>query len=150
MELANQIQPKNPLDDNLVDNEQSTMNLKLINNEYSIQLDSDTMKYLTMKKKSALEDENEMRRMKIFDMKILYENLFFFFLEPIFGNDEFTDLVDYILNPVPNPPCKNFVYSICLFLISSFFLKVIHREIFGNLLNLLINLIKMTIHQVIS
>jgi hypothetical protein len=66
MELANQIQPKNPLDDDLVDNEQSTMNLKLINNEYSIQLDSDTMKYLTMKKKSALEDENEMRRKKIF------------------------------------------------------------------------------------
>jgi len=78
MELANQIQPKNPLDDDLVDNEQSTMNLKLINNEYSIQLDSDTMKYLTMKKKSALEDENEMRRKKIFDMKILYENLVFF------------------------------------------------------------------------
>jgi hypothetical protein len=66
MELANQIQPKNPLDDDLVDNEQSTMNLKLINNEYSIQLDSDTMKYLTMKKKSALEDENEMRKKKIF------------------------------------------------------------------------------------
>jgi hypothetical protein len=66
MELANQIQPKNPLDDDLIDNEQSTMNLKLINNEYSIQLDSDTMKYLTMKKKSALEDENEMRKKKIF------------------------------------------------------------------------------------
>jgi hypothetical protein len=148
MELANQIQPKNPLDDDLVDNEQSTMNLKLINNEYSIQLDSDTMKYLTMKKKSVLEDENEMRRKKIFDMKIFYENLFFF-LEPIFGNDEFTDLVDYILNPVPNPPCKNLIYSICFFNFQ-FFLKVIHREIFGNLLNLLINLIKMTIHQVIS
>jgi len=148
MELANQIQPKNPLDDDLIDNEQSTMNLKLINNEYSIQLDSDTMKYLTMKKKSTLEDENEMRRKKMFNIKILIKNLLFF-LEPIFGNDEFTDLVDYILNPVPNPPCKNFVYSISL-LNLEFFLKVIHREIFGNLLNLLINLIKMTIHQVIS
>ncbi len=66
MELANQIQLKNPLDDDLVDNERSTMNLKLINNEYSIQLDLDTIKYLTMKKKSPLEDENEMRRKKIF------------------------------------------------------------------------------------
>lgn len=32
--------------------------------------------------------------------------IFFFLLEPIFETEEFTDLVDYILNPAPNPPCK--------------------------------------------
>ena len=32
--------------------------------------------------------------------------MFFFFVEPIFETEEFTDLVDYILNPVPNPPCE--------------------------------------------
>lgn len=38
-----------------------------------------------------------------------------FFIEPIFGNDEFTDLVDYILNPVPNPPCKNITPDFSLY-----------------------------------
>ncbi|CAF1481804.1 unnamed protein product [Rotaria sordida] len=95
MDLANQNQVKNPLDDDdnddLIYNDQSTLNLKYLNNEYSIQLDPDTIKYLTTKKKSPLsisnDDENEM--------------------QPIFGNEEFTDLVDYILNPVPNPPCNS-------------------------------------------
>ncbi len=66
MELANQNQAKNPLDDQLLSNDQSMMNLKCINNEYSIQLDADTIKYLTMKKKASLtltnDDENEMRK----------------------------------------------------------------------------------------
>jgi hypothetical protein len=65
MDLANQNQVKNPLDDELSYNDQSTMNLKYLNNEYSIQLDPDTMKYLTTKKKPPLsvsnEEENEMR-----------------------------------------------------------------------------------------
>ncbi|CAF0756555.1 unnamed protein product [Rotaria sp. Silwood1] len=91
MDLANQNQAKNPLDDDLTYNDQSTINLKYLNSEYSIQLDPDTIKYLTTKKKSPLslsnDDENEM--------------------QPIFGNEEFTDLVDYILNPVPNPPCNS-------------------------------------------
>jgi len=69
MDLANQNQVKNPLDDELSYNDQSTMNLKYLNNEYSIQLDSDTIKYLTMKKKSTLEDENEMRKKNIFNLK---------------------------------------------------------------------------------
>jgi len=61
MELANQNQIKNPLDDDLAYNEQSAMNLELTNNEYSIELDPDTITYLTMKKKTTFEDENEMR-----------------------------------------------------------------------------------------
>ena len=69
MDLANQTQAKNPLDDHLPSTNQSMMNLKCLNNEYSIQLDSDTIKYLTTKKKPPLsvtnDDENEMR-MKMF------------------------------------------------------------------------------------
>jgi hypothetical protein len=82
MELAKQNQAKNPLDEDFLYNDQSTMNLKLINNEYSIQLDTDTVKYLTMKKKPPLsisnEDENEMREKE----KNFYGNSFeiFFFL----------------------------------------------------------------------
>ncbi|CAF0944406.1 unnamed protein product [Adineta steineri] len=91
MDLANQNQAKNPLKDDLSCDRESIMNLKYLNNEYSIQLDSDTIKYLTTKKKSLLsvtnDEENEM--------------------QPIFGNEEFIDLVDYILNPAPNPPCNS-------------------------------------------
>lgn len=65
MELANQIQAKNPLEEDFGYNDPSTMNLKLINNEYSIQLDADTIKHLTMKKKPIVtipnDDEAEMR-----------------------------------------------------------------------------------------
>lgn len=66
MDLANQIQAKNPLDDELSYNDQSTMNIKCLHNEYSLQLDPDTIKYLTTKKKPPLsvsnEEENEMRK----------------------------------------------------------------------------------------
>ncbi|UJR35706.1 hypothetical protein I4U23_028456 [Adineta vaga] len=91
MELANQNQAKNPLKDDLSYNDSTMMNLKCLNNEYAIQLDADTIKYLSSKKKptSSLpnEEENEM--------------------QPIFNNEEFIDLVDYILNPAaPNPPCN--------------------------------------------
>jgi hypothetical protein len=74
MELANQNQVKNPLDDQILSNDQSMMNLKCLNNDYSIQLDSETIKYLTMKKKASLplsnDDENEMRRKIISKFKI--------------------------------------------------------------------------------
>jgi len=105
MELANQIQPKNPLDDDLFSSDQSTINFKVINNEYSIQLDSDTIKYLSMKKKAPLSvsNEDEMRMKDCLKIFIIASS---FFVEPIFETEEFTDLVDYILNPVPNPPCK--------------------------------------------
>ncbi len=66
MELANQNQAKNPLDDDLLSSEQSTMNFKMNNNNaYSIQLDGETMKYLSMKKKAPLSvsNEEEMRMM---------------------------------------------------------------------------------------
>ncbi|CAF5134728.1 unnamed protein product, partial [Rotaria socialis] len=65
MHLANQNQIKNPLDDELLCHDQSRMNVKCLTNEYSIQLDSDTIKYLTTKKKSPLsisnDDDIEMR-----------------------------------------------------------------------------------------
>ncbi|CAF3632421.1 unnamed protein product [Rotaria socialis] len=91
MHLANQNQIKNPLDDELLCHDQSRMNVKCLTNEYSIQLDPDTIKYLTTKKKSPLSISNDD------DIE----------MQPIFGNEEFTDLVDYILNPVPNPPCNS-------------------------------------------
>ena len=67
MELANHNHIKNPLEnDNEYNHDSSSINLKLINNEYSIQLDSEATKYLSMKKKITLpisnDDENEMRR----------------------------------------------------------------------------------------
>jgi hypothetical protein len=69
MDLANQTQPRNPLDDDLLFRDQSTINFKCLNNEYSIQLDPDTIKYLTTKKKAPLsvsnDDEIEMRKNKI-------------------------------------------------------------------------------------
>ncbi len=81
MELANQNQAKNPLDEDLLYHDPSIMNLKLMNNEYSIQLDAETIKYLTMKKKSLLavsnEDENEMRMKKIVGLELMG---FLFFL----------------------------------------------------------------------
>ncbi|CAF5141018.1 unnamed protein product, partial [Rotaria socialis] len=65
MHLANQNQIKNPLDDELLCHDQSRMNVKCLTNEYSIQLDPDTIKYLTTKKKSPLsisnDDDIEMR-----------------------------------------------------------------------------------------
>ncbi len=45
----------------------------------------------------------------------------FFFVEPIFETEEFTDLVDYILNPVPNPPCKKMFVDFAFFFIYYFF-----------------------------
>ncbi len=78
MELANQIQPNNPLDDDPFSSDHSTMNLKVINNEYSIQLDSDTIKYLSMKKKAPLSVSNEEEmRMKIIS-RFSYLRLCFF------------------------------------------------------------------------
>ena len=69
MDLANQSHLKNPLDDPSLLDENSTMKLKCLNDEYSIQLDADTMKYLTAKKKPALsvfnEDEHDMRKINI-------------------------------------------------------------------------------------
>lgn len=104
MELANQIQAKNPLEDHFYMPDTSNMDVKVLNSEYSIQLDADTMKYFNLKRKPSLPipHEEEMRKKKYRRISIH----FLFLLEPIFGTDEFTDLVDYILNPAPNPPCK--------------------------------------------
>lgn len=78
MELANQNQAKNPLEDDFCAPDPSTMNFKVVNNEYSIQLDADTMKYLSMKKKAPLSvsNEEEMRKMKKIIRRIFVYFLF--------------------------------------------------------------------------
>ncbi len=80
MELANQNQAQNPLDDHSLSNGPSATNLKLLTNEYSIQLDADTIKYLTTKRKPSLvvanDDENEMRKKK---RSIFFDRCFVFF-----------------------------------------------------------------------
>ncbi|CAF1621878.1 unnamed protein product [Adineta ricciae] len=91
MELANRNQARNPLTDDSSCHDSSTVNFKCLDNEYAIQLDNETIKYLSTKKRPPAsvpnEEENEM--------------------QPIFNNEEFIDLVDYILNPAaPNPPCN--------------------------------------------
>ena len=109
MELANQHRLTNPLDDTSQCNDYANMNFKCLDNEYSIELDADTIKCLAAKKKGPLslfnDDEHEMRT---FDGEngIQWACFSFLLVEPIFGNDEFTDLVTHMLNPVPNPPCK--------------------------------------------
>lgn len=64
MDLANQTDAKNPLEDDFCAVEPS--NMKVLNNEYAIQLDSETMKYFAMKKKAPLSvsHEEEMRKKK--------------------------------------------------------------------------------------
>ena len=66
MELANQTQAKNPLEDHFYMPETSNMDVKVLNKEYSIQLDADTMKYFNLKKKPSLpvSHEEEMRTKK--------------------------------------------------------------------------------------
>ena len=65
MNLANQKHIENPLDETSMANDSTTTNLKCFAQEYSIQLDQDTIKYLTMKKKTSTfvvnEDEHEAR-----------------------------------------------------------------------------------------
>lgn len=62
MDLANQNRLTNPLDDA----SQCNANLKSLDNEYSIELDADTIKCLSAKKKGPLsifnDDEHEMRK----------------------------------------------------------------------------------------
>lgn len=65
MELANQQQTKNPLDDDIPMDQRSMDTFKLSHDEYSIQLDSDTLKCFTTKKKFSPflsnDDEHDMR-----------------------------------------------------------------------------------------
>lgn len=63
MELANQNHLTNPLENDVSYDDSSTINLKSLNNEYSVKLDSDTIKYLTAKTKlsTSNDDENDMR-----------------------------------------------------------------------------------------
>ena len=74
MELANQVQPKNPLDDDVFSSD-----FTVVNNEYSIQLDPETVRYLSMKKKAPLSvsNEEEMRRETI-PRFCPFTSLFFF------------------------------------------------------------------------
>ena len=66
MELANQNPTRSALNDNFIFNDQSVAPLKCSNDEYSIQLDADTLKYLTTKRKPLMpvpqEDESDMRK----------------------------------------------------------------------------------------
>ena len=68
MDLANQNQTRSALDNELMFNDQSVAPLKCSNDEYSIQLDPDTIKYLTAKRKPPMsvpqEDENDMRKIR--------------------------------------------------------------------------------------
>ncbi len=62
-----------------------------------------------------------MMKMKCVRREELFEIIWnFIFIEPIFGTEEFTDLVDYILNPVPNPPCILIYIYLINFLWDSF------------------------------
>ena len=65
MELANQQQLMNPFEGDFMLNE-STMMIGNTNQEYSIKLDDETMKYLASKRKSTTlisnEYENDMRK----------------------------------------------------------------------------------------
>lgn len=91
MELANQQQLINPFEEDMIYNESIMNNSQLINQEYSIELDDETMKCLANKRKSSTIISNE------------YEND----MQPIFEAAEFNSLVESILNPVPNPPCNS-------------------------------------------
>ena len=65
MELANRNQARNPLADDSSCHDSSMVNFKCLNNEYAIQLDNETIKYLSTKKRPPAsvpnEEENEMR-----------------------------------------------------------------------------------------